>query len=72
VALSSHAAPVENMPAVVAFIGQADPIRWMLVVTRGLFLQDMPVSLMLQTASLLLIAMAACGVAWVAVRCVVI
>jgi ABC-2 type transport system permease protein len=72
VVLSGYAAPVENMPAVVAFIGQADPIRWMLVIARGLFLQDMPASLVLQTAvPLLLIAVVAFSVAWVAVRRVV-
>jgi hypothetical protein len=44
----------------------------MLVITRGLFLQDMPASLVLQTAwPLLLIALVAFGVAWVAVRRVV-
>jgi drug efflux transport system permease protein len=72
VVLSGYAAPVENMPAVVAFISQADPIRWMLMIARGLFLQDMPASLVLQTAwPLLLIALVAFGVAWVAVRRVV-
>jgi ABC-2 type transport system permease protein len=72
VVLSGYAAPVENMPAIVAFIGQADPIRWMLVITRGLFLQDMPASLVLQNAwPLVLIGGVAFGAAWVAVRRVV-
>ncbi|MFL5256753.1 MAG: ABC transporter permease [Rhodopila sp.] len=72
VVLSGYAAPVENMPAVVALIGQIDPIRWMLVIARGLFLQDMPASLVLQTAlPLLAIALVAFGVAWLAVRRVV-
>jgi ABC-2 type transport system permease protein len=72
VVLSGYAAPVENMPAIVAFIGQVDPIRWMLVIARGLFLQDMPAWLVLQNAwPLALIGLAAFGAAWVAVRRVV-
>jgi ABC-2 type transport system permease protein len=72
VVLSGYAAPVENMPAVVAFIGLADPVRWMLVITRGLFLQDMPASLVFQNGwPLMLIGVVAFGVAWVAVRKVV-
>ena len=60
------------MPAIVAFIGQADPIRWMLLITRGLFLQDMPASLVLRNAwNLMLIGGVAFSAAWVAVRRVV-
>jgi hypothetical protein len=44
----------------------------MLVITRGLFLQDMPASLVLQNAwPLVLIGGVAFGAAWVAVRRVV-
>jgi ABC-2 type transport system permease protein len=72
VVLSGYAAPVENMPAIVAFIGQADPVRWMLLIARGLFLQDMPAWLVLQNAwPLVLIGLVAFGAAWVAVRRVV-
>jgi ABC-2 type transport system permease protein len=72
VVLSGYAAPVENMPAIVAFLGQADPIRWMLIITRGLFLQSMPASLVLANAwPLLVIGMAAFSAAWLAVRRVV-
>jgi ABC-2 type transport system permease protein len=57
------------MPPVVAFLGQADPVRWMLVIARGLFLQDMPEWLVLQNAwPLLLIGMFAFAAAWLAVR----
>ena len=48
--LSGYAAPVENMPPFVQFIGQADPVRYILIAARGLFLQDMPVSVVLQQA----------------------
>ncbi|MGD0109142.1 MAG: ABC transporter permease [Rhodopila sp.] len=69
VVLSGYAAPVENMPAIVAFIGQADPIRWMLIITRGLFLQDLPASLVLANAwPLVVIGSVAFSVAWLAVR----
>ena len=72
VVLSGYAAPVDNMPAIVAFIGQADPNRWMLTVTRGLFLQDMPVSLVLANAwPLVVIGLVAFSAAWIAVRRVV-
>ena len=50
VVLSGYAAPVENMPAIVELVGRADPIRWMLVIARGLFLQDMPASLVFHNA----------------------
>lgn len=72
VVLSGYAAPVENMPDIVAFVGQADPVRWMLLITRGLFLQNMPASLVLRDAwKLALIGGIAFGTAWVAVRRVV-
>lgn len=69
VVLSGYAAPVENMPALVEWLGRADPVRWMLIITRGLFLQDMPVALALQAMlPLLAIGVVAFGAAWVAVR----
>jgi ABC-2 type transport system permease protein len=72
VVMSGYAAPVENMPALVAFLGLADPIRWMLLIARGLFLQDLPASLVFQNAwKLALIAVVAFSAAWVAVRRVV-
>lgn len=47
-------------------------MRRMLLITRGLFLQDMPVSLVLRnTWPLILIGGVAFGAAWVAVRRVV-
>ena len=50
-------------------LGRADPIRWMLIITRGLFLQDLPVGLVLQPA----LPIAAIGLvtflaAWICVR----
>jgi ABC-2 type transport system permease protein len=72
VVLSGFAAPVDNMPAIAAFLGQADPIRWMLAIARGLFLQDMPPWLGVQNAwPLVLIGVTAFGTAWVTVRRVV-
>ncbi len=69
VVLSGYAAPVENMPAIVEFLGRADPVRWMLVIARGLFLQDMPLTVVLHNAWPLLAIAAVCfAVAGVAVR----
>jgi ABC-2 type transport system permease protein len=69
VVLSGYAAPVENMPAIVEILGRADPIRWMLVITRGVFLQDMKLALVVDQAwPLAVIGLVAFGAAWVAVR----
>jgi ABC-2 type transport system permease protein len=69
IVLSGYAAPVENMPRFVQIVGQVDPVRYMLVITRGLFLQDMPLSVVLQQAwPMAVIAAAALTVAGVAVR----
>jgi ABC-2 type transport system permease protein len=69
VVLSGYAAPVENMPMAAEWLGRADPIRWMLVIVRGLFLQDMPAALALQQAlPLAAIGLIAFGGAWIAVR----
>lgn len=69
VVLSGFAAPVENMPDIVELAGRADPVRWMLIVARGVFLQDMTLALALQFAwKLALIGLAAFAAAWAAVR----
>jgi ABC-2 type transport system permease protein len=69
VVLSGYAAPVENMPTAAEWLSRADPIRWMLIIVRGLFLQDMPASLALQQAwPLVVIGAIAFGGAWIAVR----
>jgi ABC-2 type transport system permease protein len=48
IVLSGFAAPVENMPVVVEWLSRLDPVRWMLVVARGVFLQDMPATVAAQ------------------------
>ncbi|CAH2603788.1 ABC transport system, permease component YbhR [Rhodovastum atsumiense] len=69
VVLSGFAAPVENMPVVVEWLSRADPIRWMLVVARGVFLQDMPAAVAVQAIwPMALIAVVLLGVATVSVR----
>ena len=50
IVLSGYAAPVENMPPLAELISRADPIRYMLVIARGLFLQDMPLGVVLSQA----------------------
>jgi len=69
IVLSGYAAPVANMPAAAELIGRLDPIRWMLVITRGIFLQDMAPGLVLQTAvPIALVGLCLFALAWVAVR----
>ena len=69
VVLSGYAAPVENMPAIVELLSRADPVRWMLVITRGLFLQDMPASQALREAWPIALTGATTFIAaWLAVR----
>jgi len=42
IVLSGYASPVDNMPPLVQTITLANPVRWLLVETRGFFLADMP------------------------------
>ena len=41
IVLSGFAAPIENMPVAVQWLSLIDPVRWMLVVSRGVLLQGM-------------------------------
>lgn len=69
IVLSGYAAPVENMPYAAELVSRFDPVRYMLVITRGLFLEDMPVFVVLDQAwPMLLIAIATLSVAGFAVR----
>lgn len=69
VILSGFAAPVENMPEAVEWLSRLDPVRYMLVIARGIFLQAMPLDIALRSIwPMLAIGAAAMGVAWVAVR----
>lgn len=68
IVLSGYAAPIENMPPIVEVLGRADPVRYMLVIARGLFLQDMPLMVVLNQAwPMALIAVVTIGAATVAV-----
>ncbi|MBN1516708.1 ABC transporter permease [Candidatus Sumerlaeota bacterium] len=42
VILSGFATPIENMPEWLQFITLGDPLRWFLVIVRGIFLKGMP------------------------------
>lgn len=67
--LSGFAAPVENMPRVVEWLSRLDPVRYMLVVSRGVFLQDMPATVAFGSIwPMALIALASMAVASLAVR----
>ncbi|SDF91936.1 ABC-2 type transport system permease protein [Limimonas halophila] len=48
VILSGFATPIENMPGFVQVLTYADPLRYALVILRGLFLRDLPPDLVLQ------------------------
>ncbi len=48
IVLSGYAAPVENMPPLAELASRVDPVRYMLVIARGLFLQDMPLAVVLR------------------------
>jgi ABC-2 type transport system permease protein len=69
IVLSGYAAPVENMPRIIEVLSRADPIRYMLVIARGLFLQDMPLDVVLNQAwPMVLIAAVTLTAAGFAVR----
>ena len=69
IVLSGYAAPIENMPALAELASRIDPVRYMLVIARGLFLQDMPLGVVLgQAWPMALIAAAMLTVARFAVR----
>jgi len=44
IVLSGFASPVENMPAAMDWLSRIDPVRYMLVLARGCFLQQMPLA----------------------------
>ncbi|MCC6469662.1 MAG: ABC transporter permease [Alphaproteobacteria bacterium] len=48
VILSGFATPIANMPDVVQWLTYVNPVRYVLVILRGLFLQDLPPHLVLQ------------------------
>jgi ABC-2 type transport system permease protein len=43
--LSGYATPVENMPPWLEFLDKANPLRYFLVIVKGIFLKDMPLSI---------------------------
>lgn len=49
VLLSGFATPIANMPEAIQLITYVNPVRYVLVVLRGLFLQDLPSELVLST-----------------------
>lgn len=48
VVLSGFATPIANMPGFVQTLTLADPLRYFLVIVRGIFLRDLPADLVLQ------------------------
>lgn len=47
VLLSGFATPIENMPEWFQYLTLANPLRYMLVISRGLFLKEMPLGIVL-------------------------
>lgn len=69
VILSGFAAPVENMPPAVELLSRIDPVRYMMVISRGIFLQDMPLSVAIHAIwPMAVIGLIAMVVAFLAVR----
>lgn len=62
--LSGFATPIENMPAWLQPVTLINPLRYFLVIVRGVFLKDIPPSeIVAQTVPLALIAVATLGAA---------
>lgn len=69
VILSGFASPIENMPQLVEWLSRLDPVRYMLVISRGVFLQDMPVAVAVHAIwPMALIGLICMAIAWAAVR----
>lgn len=69
IVLSGFAAPIENMPPLVELLSRGDPVRYMLVIARGVFLQDLPLDVVLAQAwPMALIALVTLGAATIVVR----
>ena len=57
IVISGYATPVDNMPRAVQLLSLIDPIRYMLVISRGMFLENLPASVVVaQSWPMLLIA----------------
>jgi ABC-2 type transport system permease protein len=55
--ISGYATPVENMPRAMQMLSLLDPVRYMLVISRGMFLENLPASVVVaQSWPMLLIA----------------
>lgn len=67
--LSGFASPIENMPPAFEWLSRLDPIRYMIVLSRGVFLQDMRFEIaLLQIWPMALIGFVLLTLATVAVR----
>jgi len=69
IVISGYASPIENMPLILQWASKLDPITYMLVISRGMFLTRLPVSLIwAQSWPMILIAVALLAMATQAVR----
>lgn len=56
--MSGFATPVDNMPVWLQYVSLGDPLRWFIIIVRGLFLKGLPLEIMLRaTLPLALIAL---------------
>jgi ABC-2 type transport system permease protein len=46
--LSGFASPIENMPDWLQFVTRANPIRYFIVIVKGIFLKDLPLAIVLE------------------------
>jgi ABC-2 type transport system permease protein len=42
IVISGYASPIENMPEVLQLVSLVDPMRYMMVISRGMFLESLP------------------------------
>ncbi len=69
IVISGYASPIENMPLILQWVSKFDPITYMLVISRGMFLTNLPPSVIwAQSWPMALIAIVLLGLATQAVR----
>jgi ABC-2 type transport system permease protein len=69
IVISGYTTPIENMPVPMQYLSLLDPVRYMLVISRGMFLENLPASVVVgQSWPMLLIAVVLLATATLMVR----
>lgn len=69
IVISGYASPIENMPPPLQWLSLLSPIRYMLVLTRGMFLENLPLNVVIQqTYPIVLIGFGLLSIAVLSVR----